>query len=738
MAIKAIAKKRVYNGNERGYTLEEVSTGKLFDVSDDNIKKFINGGQIEVTNLYINDAGVLNEKEDSIDEGKGISKEESINKRQENIDDIEEMRSMIEKLNEATKVYEQGKDEIMSNHEWDAMYDKLVELENKTGIKLQNTPTEKVGYEVVGELPKERHDTRMLSLGKTKDVNELKAFLGDKKGVLSYKLDGLTVVLTYNNGELHKAVTRGNGDIGEVVTNNAKQFKNIPMRIPFKGKLVLRGEAVMSYETFAKVNAKSGGEYKNPRNLCSGSVRQLDSRITAEREIKWYCFSLVEAEGLEINEVGERLHFVKKMGFETVHWVYVNRASINGKLDDATESVNTGKLGIPVDGMVLTYNDSKYGESLGETSKTPRHSIAFKWSDDIHYTKMVGIEWSPSRTGLINPVALFEPVEIDGTTVSRASVHNISIFKDLMLGYGDRVGVYKANMIIPQIYDNLDSTMTIEIPQSCPCCNHRTEIRVEQSSGVETLWCTNDMCQAKTINSFKQFVSRDAMNIEGVSIATIEKLMDVGLITDFASIYDLGDHIREIASLEGFGIVSAQNIIRAIDKSRVVQLPNLIYALGIPNVGLSTAKLVCEHFNEDASALVNAGYLELSSIEGVGDVISESIEDYFNDEDKLEKFIELYNRLIVTKREKSDEQTMKGVTICVTGSVNIFKNRNQIKDIVENLGGKLSGSVSKVTSYLVTNDTTSGSSKNKAAKQYGISILTEEEFIEKFELMKYI
>lgn len=723
--LKAKALKRIRRGKDadslvEGYTIEEVATGKHFDVSDENIKKFMLSGQIDVVNLIIKDDGKLAFKEES------------------HLEEIAEMKELVEKLNYATFVYEQGKDEVMSNHEWDAMYDRLVKLENTTGVKVPNTPTDKVGYEVVSELKKERHESRMLSLGKTKSIEDLIEFLGDKEGVLSYKLDGLTVVLTYDNGELQKAITRGNGDIGEVVTNNAKQFKNIPIRIPFKGKLVLRGEAVMSYKTFESVNSMYNGEYKNPRNLCSGSVRQLNSKITADRCIQWYCFEIVSAEGMDTGCVIKNFEFVTKLGFDVVLHYLVNRYSIRKQMAESGEAVEKRLLDIPSDGMVLTYNDREYGLSLGQTAKTPKHSIAFKWEDEEYTTKISGIEWSPSRTGLINPIACFEPVDIDGTTVSRASIHNVSIMEELMLGYGDRVKVYKANMIIPQISENLDRTATIEVPSRCPCCGASTEIMVEPASYVKTLWCTNNNCPAKIINSFKHFVSRDAMNINGVSIATIERLIDAGIVSDFASLYELDAYLHEIASLEGFGMTSANNILLAIEESRKVRLPNLIYALGISNVGLSTAKLICKNFNNNISDIINASYYDLCSIDGVGDVIARSVAEYFNDDEKLQSFIDLYNKLEIVNNGPVKEQSMRGITICVTGSVSVFKNRNQIKDIVEMLGGKLSGSVSKATSYLVTNDKSSGSSKNRAASQYGTEILSEQEFIDKFNLSDYI
>lgn len=654
---------------------------------------------------------------------------------------IKRMHTLIATLNEATKVYEQGKDEIISNKEWDAMYDELERLEAETGTILANSPTQNVGYEVVSNLPKEKHETRMLSLAKTKSREDLAAFLGSKEGVLSWKLDGLTVVLTYNNGDLIKGVTRGNGEIGEVVTPNVKQFKNVPRHIAFPGKLVLRGEAVIRYSTFEKINATIVSEddkYKNPRNLCSGSVRQLDSKITAQRNVEWLCFEVVECQGKTLsNNVDEQLKFIKLLGFDAVESNVVTASTVEAVVDQFEVMVSKG-YDIPTDGLVLTFRDKAYGESLGTTSKTPRHSKAFKWKDETVISKIEDIEWSCSRTGLINPVAIFKPVDIEGSTVSRASVHNVSIFGELELGYGDRVEVYKANMIIPQISENLDRTATCEVPRECPCCGEETVIHEEAASGVLTLWCENPDCPAKGNRLLKHFVSRDAMNIDGISGATLEKLVDEGLITDFASIYHLYEHGYEISHLEGFGDKSFNNMVDAIEKSRDVKPANLIYALGIPNIGISTAKLICKTFNNDIKKVVTARYHDLLDIDGIGETIAYSFTSYFANKENADNFIALYKELRVIEEAVSTKTSMQGVTICVTGDVYIFSNRRVIKELVEDLGGKLTGSVSRSTNYLVTNDTTSGSRKNKAAQEYGIPILTEKEFIDKFNLSEYI
>ncbi|MBO5387550.1 MAG: NAD-dependent DNA ligase LigA [Lachnospiraceae bacterium] len=646
------------------------------------------------------------------------------------------MHYLIGVLNKAREVYEQGTDEIMSNYEYDKLYDELLSIEAELGMALNNSPTQRVGYEVVSKLPKETHATPMLSLDKTKDRESLVSWLNGKEGILSWKMDGLTVVLTYEDGKLVKAVTRGNGEVGEVVTPNVKQFKNVPRHIAFKGKLVLRGEAIITYSDFEKINsniALDDEKYKNPRNLCSGSVRQLDSGITAQRNVKWYAFEIVEAgQNNLVQDVEKQLTWLKLLGFSVVEYESVTPANILQAIERFSTKVKTND--VPTDGLVLTYKDKEYGKSLGRTSKFPRHSIAFKWQDETAISTIEFIEWSPSRTGLINPVAVFKPVDIEGSTVQRASVHNVSIFADLELGYGDRVEVYKANMIIPQISDNLDRTATCEIPAHCPCCGCETEIHEDPNSGVLTLWCMNADCDAKGNRLFEHFVSRDAMNIDGISKATLVTFAEAGIISDLASIFKLAEHQDEIVNLEGFGFKSFYNMINAIEKARDVKLANLIYSLGIPNIGLATAKLICKNFGYDMKSTVTATYDQLIQIEGIGDVIAESFVDYFANSDNANHFVRLLNEVRLIKEEVSTDTSMSGVTICVTGDVYIFPNRRAVKEIVENMGGKLTGSVSRSTSYLVTNDTTSGSNKNKAAQAYGIPILTEQEFIDKFNI----
>lgn len=728
LTVVCIKEVKDSTGSVIGYTLQDSNKQQMTVKKAALIEAMLNN-KISVTNIKMNENHELSMV--------------SQNKEQTNVVDSSKdnrMKQLVEQLNKAALVYEQGQDEIMSNFEYDKLYDELLGLEKELGYTLENSPTQNVGSEVVSKLEKYKHNTPMLSLDKTKDRKSLVDWLNGHTGVLSWKMDGLTVVLEYNNGKLERAVTRGNGEIGEIVTANAKQFKNVPRNISFKGKLVLRGEAVITYSDFEKINntiTNSDEKFKNPRNLCSGSVRQLDSAITKSRNVKWYAFEIVEAQGVNLsNQTSAQFKQLTMLGFEVVEHKVVEPGTLLNSIEEFSQKIKS--MDIPTDGLVLTFEDKEYGRSLGKTSKFPRHSIAFKWADTEEISRITGVEWSPSRTGLINPVALFEPVDIEGSTVARASVHNVSIFFGLELGIGDRVKVYKANMIIPQISENLDRTGTCEVPGECPCCGEETEIRQDPKSGVYTLWCTNPYCDAKGNKSFEHFVKRDCMNIEGVSESTLVTLMEEGIITDFVSIYHIKEHKDRICRLSGFGEVSFDNIVRAVDKSRNVKLHNLIYALGIPNVGLATAKLICKHFNNDLADTVSATYEELVGIEGVGDVIANSFYDYFNIEENAKQFVRLTQELNIIKETASTNNSMAGVTICVTGDVYRFSSRRVVKDVVESLGGKLTSAVSRSTTYLVTNDKSSGSNKNKAAQQYGISILNEEEFIDKFNLISYV
>ena len=646
---------------------------------------------------------------------------------------LHRMKELVEKLREASKAYYAQDREIMSNFEYDNLYDELVALEQETGMVLTGSPTISVGYEAVDELPKEAHESPMLSLGKTKDRDELRSWLGDKEGLLSWKLDGLTIVLTYQNGELQKAVTRGNGEVGEVITNNAKVFKNIPLRIKHQGELILRGEAVITYADFEEINSHIDdvdAKYKNPRNLCSGSVRQLNNQITAERNVRFYAFSLVRAEGIDFENSREKqFEFLKKQGFDVVQYKRVNVDNILDAVADYAERVQTYE--VPSDGLVLIYDDIAYGQSLGRTAKFPRDAIAFKWADEVRETTLKKIEWSPSRTGLINPVAIFEPVELEGTTVSRASVHNISILRGLKLGIGDQITVYKANMIIPQIAENLTGSDTVEIPSVCPVCGGSTEIRAVNE--VQSLYCTNPDCDAKKIKSFTLFVSRDAMNIDGLSEATLEKFIAKGFIHQYQDIFHLERYKAEIVSMEGFGEKSYKKLIDSVENSRTVALPKLIYSLGIANIGLANAKVICKYYRYDLDAMRQATAHELSEVDGIGEVIGKAFADYFSNERNNERFDNLLKEVKIEKEEVDEAaQTLDGQTFVVTGSLEHFGSRNELKELIEKKGGKVAGSVSAKTTCLINNDIASNSSKNKKAKELNVPILTEEQFMTQY------
>ena len=644
--------------------------------------------------------------------------------------DTRRMQELVELLNRAAKAYYQDADEIMSNYEYDALYDELQALEAQTGVTLSSSPTVNVGYEILSELPKERHPSPMLSLDKTKDVAGLQAFAGDQKVVMSWKMDGLTIVLTYRDGSLVKAVTRGNGEVGEVITANARTFKNLPLQIPYKGELVLRGEAVIGYKDFEKINeeiAEVDAKYKNPRNLCSGSVRQLNSEITAKRNVKFYGFSLVQAEGMDFhNSRAAQLDWLASQGFEVVEHIVVSREEIPNEVIKFSEKIVSNDF--PSDGLVLIYDDVAYGQSLGRTSKFPRDSFAFKWADETSKTILREIEWSPSRTGLINPVAIFDPVELEGTTVSRASVHNISIMEELELGIGDQIEVYKANMIIPQIAENLTRSGVKDIPKVCPVCGGATEIR--SISNAKALYCTNPECQAKQLKSYALFVSRDALNIDGLSEATLEKFIARGFIHDFADLFHLEQHREEICEMDGFGEKSYNNLIASVEKARETTLPRLIYGLGIANIGLANAKLICKEIGHDPERVKDLTAEDLAAIDGIGDVIAGNYVAYFADAEHRELFEKLLKEVkLPEEQEDVGEQTFAGMNFVITGSVEHFANRNEVKALIESKGGKVTGSVTSKTNYLINNNVESTSSKNKKAKDLGIPIITEEDFL---------
>lgn len=650
---------------------------------------------------------------------------------------IERIKYLVETLNNASEAYYAKDCEIMSNLEYDRLYDELEALEAQTGVVLSNSPTVNVGYEAVDELPKERHESPMLSLGKTKSREELRDWLQGHEGLLSWKLDGLTVVLTYREGKLSKAVTRGNGEIGEVITNNARTFRNLPVNISFQGELVLRGEAVISYSDFEKINSKiedAEAKYKNPRNLCSGSVRQLNNEITARRNVKLFAFTLVKADGVDFHNSKEKqFKFLKEQGFEVVDYRMVTQETILDAVEEFEKRIET--YDIPSDGLVLTYEDIAYGQSLGRTAKFPRDSIAFKWADELRETTLKEIEWSASRTGLINPVAIFEPVELEGTTVSRASVHNISILKGLELGIGDHITVYKANMIIPQIAENLTRSGTVRIPDICPVCGGATQIR--QVNDVQSLYCTNDSCAAKRIKAFTLFVSRDALNMEGLSEATLEKFIDQGFIHEFSDLFHLDRYEEVITQMEGFGEKSYQNLIASVEKARHTTLPRVIYGLGIANIGVANAKMLCRHFDYDFEKMKEADVEELSSIEGVGEVIATAFVEYMREPENLERAQRLLGELeIEVPRVDESSQTLTGKVFVITGSLEHFASRNELKEIIEQKGGKVTGSVTSKTDCLINNDVTSSSSKNKKAKELGIPVVTEDEFLRDYLQME--
>ena len=652
------------------------------------------------------------------------------------MDKKQRLKELVMLLNEASKAYYQKDTEIMSNLEYDTLYDELVSLEQETGIVLANSPTIHVGYEVLSELEKQPHSSPMLSLDKTKEVDALVSWLGSHDGVLSWKLDGLTVVLSYEDGELKNAVTRGNGEIGEVITNNAKTFVNVPKVIPYKGKIVIRGEAVIKYSDFNRMNdelAETEEKYKNPRNLCSGSVRQLNNEVTAKRHVHFYAFSMV-ADVLEEDQIAmygfdntmmNRFEWLKNQGFDVVEHFLVNADNIAERVMDFAARISDND--IPSDGLVLSFDDIAYGKSLGRTAKFPRDAIAFKWADEQAETTLLEVEWSPSRTGLINPVAIFESVELEGTTVSRASLHNVSILRSLALGIGDRITVYKANMIIPQIAENFTRSDSLELPCTCPACGGETTL--QDVNGVQSLYCMNTMCSAKQIKGFSHFVSRNAMNIDGLSDATLEKFIAYGFLKSLPDLFRLEQYRDEIVTMEGFGEKSYHNLVHSIDVARKVSMAKFIYSLGINGIGLANAKVIVAHFDQDFEKIIKASREELTAIEGIGEVLAESFHDFFGDELRMQMVKDLLAEITFEREEVHEEQTLMGRVFVITGSVEQFVNRNELKDYIEKLGGKVSGSVSKNTDYLINNDVTSNSSKNKKARELNIPILSEGDFV---------
>lgn len=640
---------------------------------------------------------------------------------------LNRMKELIEILNNASRLYYQYSTPIMTDFEYDKLYDELEKLEKETNTILSNSPTQNVEPEAIDSLVKVEHPAPMLSLSKTKSIAELASFLGNQEGLLSWKLDGLTIVLTYKDGKLSSGVTRGNGIIGEVITENVKKFKNIPLTIPYKGTLVVRGEAVIKYSDFNKMNEElddDSSQYKNPRNLCSGSVRQLDSKVTAKRNVNCIIFALIESEK-KFKLKSEEFEWLKSLGFDVVEYHKVTSNNLEEQVLYFKNKIN--EYDIPSDGLVLLYNDIEYGKQLGTTAKYPKNAIAFKWQDETAETKLIDVDWLVSRTGLINPVAVFEPVELEGTIVSRASLHNVSILQGLSLGIGDTILVYKANMIIPQIADNLTQSNSLTIPNKCPVCNH--EARIISSNDVKYLYCMNDFCPAKLVKRLSQFTSRNAMNIEGLSDAIINKLADEGLIKTYADIYNLKRYKNDIISFEGFGKKSYDNLINSIEKSRNVKLANFIFALGIPDIGLSRAKLICKNYSNDINKIRNLTFEELSKIDGIGEIIAKEWIDTFNNEDFLKKLELLLKEVNFTDTSIDNNQPLKDLIFVITGSVNNFTNRDELVEYIESYGGKVVKAISNNVNYLINNDITSTSTKNTKAKELGIKIISENDLM---------
>ena len=643
------------------------------------------------------------------------------------------IKELVEILNKAAKSYYVDAVEIMPNIEYDKLYDELVKLEKETNVVLSNSPTQNVGYETASELPKKAHESPMLSLDKTKSVTEIEDWLGDNEALLSWKMDGLTIVLTYRGGELVEAVTRGNGIIGEVITNNAKNFQNVPLKIEYKGELILRGEAVIKYSDFKRINesiSDADAKYKNPRNLCSGSVRQLNPAVTRERKVYFNVFNVVKADDIDFeNSKAKQFEWAKNEGFDVVEYKFTNRASLANDIADFESRIADND--IPSDGLVLLLDDIALGERLGSTAKFPRNAMAFKWSDERQTTKLKYIEWSPSRTGLINPVAVFEPVELEGTTVSRASLHNVSIFEELMLGVGDEISVYKANMIIPQVYENLTKSNTEKVPKICPACGKDTTIKKDNESKV--LLCTNPDCQVKHIKQYALMASRDALNIDGLSESTLEKFLSKGFIKSDSDLFHLDKFKDEIINMDGFGKRSYEKLIAALDEAKNTTVSRFLYSLGISGIGSANAKMIAKYFDNDIDRIISASKDDLLEIEGIGEVLANSIADFFKSKKNIENVESLRKILKFEKEESVGGDKLSGKVCVITGSLQHFSNRNELKELIEKNGGKVSGSVSSKTNYLINNDTASNSSKNKKAKELRVEIISEEDFLKLLE-----
>ena len=652
---------------------------------------------------------------------------------------MKEMKELINKLNQYSyEYYTLGKPTI-SDTTYDGLYDKLIKLEEETGVVLSNSPTQNVGNVTLSKLEKTTHEYPMLSLDKTKSIDTLNNFRKNKDTILMLKMDGLTIDLVYDEkGNLIEGSTRGDAFIGENITHTVKTFSNIPLKINnnFNKTIHIIGEAIIDYDTFDNINSKlsDNDKYKNPRNLVSGTVRQLNSKVCKDRNVKFVGYIV---EGLNIPSKLYQLKLIKELGFETVEYQIIlsnnEKEYLESKIDYLRELASNKKL--PIDGMVLMYNNIKYGKSLGNTAHHPLHSIAFKFENDVEFTKLINVEFNVSRTGRVNPIALFNPVELYGTTVTRATLNNLSILKSLQLGLGDEIGVTKANEIIPMITDNLTKSNTLVIPEVCPVCGEPLIIKNDTNS--EFLYCQNPNCKAKLVQSIFNYCNRDAMNIVGLSEKSIEKFIEKGFIKSILDIYSLDKYKKEIIHMEGFGLKSYNKLIDSIEKSKQCKLENFIYALGIPNVGLQTAKNIVKFVEGDVRTKLNTLLMFCENIKWLkmndcGESLKNSLIQYFNNEENNKLVFELSNLLsfIEDNPKKNNNVSLEGKTFVITGKVHIYKNRNEIKDIIESLGGKVSGSVSSKTDYLINNDINSNSGKNKTAKELNIPIISEEQFVE--------
>lgn len=654
------------------------------------------------------------------------------------------IKHLVNELNKYRNAYYNENKSLISDREYDAMFDRLQALEDETGIILSNSPTKTVGFESVSKLNKVKHNHPLLSLGKTTDLKEFEDYFDNRSCILMGKLDGLTCSIIYQNGKFIRAESRGNGEVGEDITHNARMFINLPMEIPYDGELIIDGECIITRTDFDKINLRENTEYKNPRNLVSGTVRQLNNEVVKNRNvhfIAWKLFSMINSNGESDlpSEHSDCFEFLEMAGFDVVPYRKYQKTGYSDKaieieIESLKEECNEKQ--IPIDGIVGMFNDISYGLSLGNTSHHPRHSLAFKFYQEDNETTLEDIEWSTSRTGLINPVAVFEPIEIDGTTVTRATLNNVSIIKELELGIGDTITVIKANQIIPKITQNLTRSGTYKLPTVCPCCGKEVEIRSD--NGREMMYCINKRCPAILHDKIANFASREGMNIVGISDERLKSLMQHGYITSFRSLYDLSPYRSAIIKIPGWGESSFDNLIEAIEQSRHCNLANVIVALGIPSIGKTAAKMLERHIVEMTRYNNNTNYLgsfinnaindhDWSDVPGIGKPTSDAINTYV--QENVREISDLAEELYVEVEEiKEKNNSLKGATFCITGKLIHFANRNALVEDIESNGGIVVSGVTAKTQFLITNDKTSGSSKNKAAEKYGTRIITEEEY----------